>query len=77
MHQGISHRFFFFNRSRFRRERADLVPFIWVLGRGHAKEHGAGGLVWVAVAEEAELHGSIVVEEHKSKLPHVGLSNLL
>ena len=22
---------FFFNRARFRRERADLVPFIWVL----------------------------------------------
>ena len=30
MHQGISHRFFF-NRARFRRERAGLVPFIWVL----------------------------------------------
>ena len=35
MHQGISYRFFFFNRARFRRVRAYLVPFIWVLRLAH------------------------------------------
>ena len=31
---------FFFNRARFRRERADLVPFIWVLPLKTAKPQG-------------------------------------
>ena len=35
MHQGTSHRLLFSNRARFRRERANLIPFIWVLVRVH------------------------------------------
>ena len=42
MHQGTSQRFFFFNRARFRRERADLVPSIWVLMIGRLFQRDTG-----------------------------------
>ena len=38
---------FFFNRARFRRERADLVPFIWVLLlEPSSRSTSSGGVPW-------------------------------